>query len=185
MLCLLLTQQAYARETIFDGIANAWNTHSQSVPNTQTIEVGFSPEGGAESLVLKTIRSAQKSIRVLAYSFTSKPIAEALVAAHKRGVDVRVVLDKSKRTEKYTSANFIANSGIPTRIDSQHAIAHNKVLVIDQQHVETGSFNFTVAAAKRNAENAIVIWNNPELADVYAKDWQEHWQHSEELRANY
>ena len=183
--CLLFTQQTYARETLFDGISNAWNTRTQSVPDTQTIEVGFSPEGGAETLVLKAIQSAHKSIRVLAYSFTSKPIAEALVAARKRGVDVRVVLDKSQKTEKYTSANFLANSGIPTHIDSVHAIAHNKILVIDQQHVETGSFNFTSAAAKRNAENAIVIWNNPQLADVYMKDWQKHWQHSEELRATY
>lgn len=182
---MFITQQAYARETIFDGLASAWEAHTQTVPDTQTIEVGFSPEGGAEALVLKAIRASKKSIRVLAYSFTSKPIAEALVAAQKRGVDVRAVLDKSQRTEKYTSANYLANAGVPTRIDSEHAIAHNKILIIDQQHVETGSFNFTASAANRNAENAIVIWNNPQLAEVYAKDWQKHWQHSEELRANY
>jgi phosphatidylserine/phosphatidylglycerophosphate/cardiolipin synthase-like enzyme len=98
---------------------------------------------------------------------------------------VQVVVDKSQKTEKYTSATFLANSGIPVRIDSQHAIAHNKIIVIDQMHVETGSFNYTAAAAKKNAENAIVIWNNPELAKIYLANWREHWNHSEEYRGRY
>ncbi len=65
--------------------------------------------------------------------------------AHKRGVEVQVVLDKSQRTEKYSSADFLVNMGIPVRIDARHAIAHNKVMVIDGQTVITGSFNFTKA----------------------------------------
>ena len=75
---------------------------------------------------------------VQAYSFTSAPIAKALVDAHKRGVDVRVILDKSQRTEKYSSADFVAHAGILTLIDAKHAIAHNKVMVIDGETVLTG-----------------------------------------------
>src|SRR5215475_14190405 len=91
------------------------------------------------------------------YSFTSAPIAKALLDAHKRGVQVQVILDKSQRTEKYSSADFLANQGVPTMIDAEHAIAHNKVMIIDGKTVLTGSFTFTKAAQTQNAENLLII----------------------------
>jgi phosphatidylserine/phosphatidylglycerophosphate/cardiolipin synthase-like enzyme len=113
-----------------------------------------------------------------AYSFTSAPIAKALVDAHRRGVKVQIILDKSQCIEKYSSADFLAHAGIPTCIDPKHAIAHNKIMVIDGYEVLTGSFNFTKAAEEHNAENLLVIQNAP-LAAKYAKNWQEHLEHSE------
>src|ERR1035438_10512000 len=80
-------------------------------------EGAFSPNGGATELVVKTIGEARQSIRVAAYSFSSKPIATALLDAHKRGVDVRVVVDKSNATARYTAATFLANEGVPVRVD--------------------------------------------------------------------
>ncbi len=137
--------------------------------------------------MIKTIKSAKAkgSIRVLAYSFTSAPIAQALLDAHKKGVDVKVVVDESQKSEKYTSATFLANSGIPVRIDSKHAITHNTVIIVDGVTVETGSFNYTKAAEEKNAENVLVNWNNPKLAEVYAKEWQKHWEHSEAVKERY
>lgn len=147
----------------------------QSLP---PIEVRFSPKGGCTEAVVAELDAANTSILVQAYSFTSAPIAKALVAAHKRGVQIEVILDKSQRTEKYTSADFVAHAGVPTYIDDRHAIAHNKVMVIDGQTVITGSFNFTNAAEERNAENLLVI-RSPELAQQYAANWQAHLAHCE------
>ena len=113
-----------------------------------------------------------------AYSFTSAPIAEALVKARKRGVKVEVILDRSQMTYKYSSADFLVNSGIPTRIDAAHAIAHNKVMVIDNEVVITGSFNFTKAAEEKNAENLLVV-HNKRLAAQYSENWRRHEAHSE------
>ncbi len=115
---------------------------------------------------------------VQAYTFSSAPIAKALLNAHKRGVNVEVILDKSQRTQKYSSATFLYNVGIPLKIDSQHAIAHNKVMIIDGERVITGSFNFTKAAEENNAENLIIIYDK-KLAERYTKNWQEHERHSE------
>ncbi len=117
-----------------------------------------------------------------AYSFTSLPIAKALLAAHKRGVKVQVILDKSQRTEKYSEADFLVNMGIPVQIDAKHAIAHNKIMVIDDQTVITGSFNFTKAAEENNAENLLVI-RSPELAAKYAANWKVHADHSDPYAA--
>ena len=80
---------------------------------TGIIDSYFSPLGGATEAIVKEINSAKSEILVQAYSFTSKPIAKALVDAHKRGVKIEAVLDKSQRREKYTSADFIAHAGIP------------------------------------------------------------------------
>jgi phosphatidylserine/phosphatidylglycerophosphate/cardiolipin synthase-like enzyme len=130
-------------------------------------EVGFSPSGSAHELVIRAIQGARQSIRMAAYSFTSKDIARALVEAHREGVDVRVVLDDGQKSERYTGATFLANAGIPTRTSSRYAIMHNKFLVIDAKHVQTGSFNYTNSAQQRNAENVIVLWNQSAIAAAY------------------
>ncbi len=138
----------------------------------------FSPKGGCTEAVVKELDAAKSTVLVQAYSFTSVPIAKALVDAYKRGVKVEVILDKSQRTEKYSSADFVLHAGIPTRIDPQHAIAHNKIMVIDGEVVITGSFNFTKAAETNNAENLLVIRDNA-LADKFTTNWKIHAAHSE------
>ncbi len=139
--------------------------------------VYFSPSGGCTEAVVNAIDNAKQNILVQAYSFTSSPIAKALVEAHKRGVVCKVILDKSQRTEKYSEADFLVHAGIATWIDAEHRIAHNKVMVIDGQTVITGSFNFTKSAETGNAENLLVI-RSPELAGKYAENWKRHLEHS-------
>ena len=141
-------------------------------------EVYFSPNGGCTKAIVNEINQAKSEIYIQAYSFTSAPIAKALVDAHKRGIKVEVILDKSQKKEKYTSATFLYNAGIPTYIDSKHAIAHNKIMVIDKETVITGSFNFTKAAEEKNAENLLIL-KNKELAAIYINNWNKHKDHSE------
>ncbi len=101
------------------------------------IAVYFSPRGGCTEAIINEIDNAQEEVVVQAYSFTSAPIAKALLDAHKRGVFVHVVLDSSQRTARYSSATFFRNQGIPVLIDAEHAIAHNKVMVIDGETIIT------------------------------------------------
>ena len=158
----LLTSLAYAAETF----------------TPDRVAVYFSPNGGATAAVVHEVQVATQQILVQAYSFTSAPIAKALVDAHKRGVQVLAVLDKSNETQQYSAATFLVNAGIQTLIDDQHAIAHNKVMVIDSATVITGSFNFTKAAEERNAENLLVIKDAPELVHAYEANIQAHAAHS-------
>lgn len=139
----------------------------------------FSPNGGCTQAVVDQLNGAKMQVLVQAYSFTSVPIARALVDAKRRGMDVQVILDKSQRGERYSSATFLANEGVPTFIDPAHKIAHNKVMVIDGQTVITGSFNFTKSAEEGNAENLLVIKNAPELAARYTQNWKDHLGHSQ------
>lgn len=145
--------------------------------NQPAVEAYFSPHGGCTAAVIRELNSAKDAVLVQAYSFTSAPIAQALVAAHRRGVDVRVILDKSQRTQRYSSATFLAHAGVQVLIDVAHAIAHNKTMVIDRKVVLTGSFNFTRAAEEKNAENLLIIRDGG-LAKKYAENWQRHAKHS-------
>jgi phosphatidylserine/phosphatidylglycerophosphate/cardiolipin synthase-like enzyme len=128
--------------------------------------------------VVEQLSKAKSSVLIQAYSFTSAPIAKALVDAKKRGVKVDVILDKSQRTARYSEADFVAHAGIRILIDARHAIAHNKIMVIDTETVITGSFNFTNAAEENNAENLLVI-RDETLAAIYTQNWHAHEKHSE------
>jgi phosphatidylserine/phosphatidylglycerophosphate/cardiolipin synthase-like enzyme len=122
-------------------------------------------------------------VLVQAYSFTSAPIAKALVDAHRRGVEVKVILDRSNRTAHYSAATFLDHAGIPVWIDARHAIAHNEIMIIDGNTILTGSFNFTKAAEQQNAENLVTIRDSA-LAEQHTANWQKHLEHSEPYGAS-
>lgn len=155
------------------------------------IEVGYSPEGSAEQLVEKAIHSARKNLRVAAYSFTSPAIVRALIDAKRRGVDVAVLVDeknnlKEDRSGKAQAAlNLLVNAGIPTRTIKVYPIHHDKYIVADGGTVETGSFNYSDAAARRNSENAIVMWHAPTLAKSYLEHWQSRWDQGTNYTSSY
>ena len=143
-----------------------------------SIRVYFSPNGGCTDAILSQINQAKTEILLQAYSFTSQPIAQALIQAHKRGVKISAVLDKSNRGRKYSAATFLKNMGIPVFIDASHAIAHNKIMIIDNRVVITGSFNFTQAAENKNAENLLILDDLPELTRAYKENFQQHLSHA-------
>ena len=155
------------------------------------VEVAFSPNEGAEALVLKVINSAQRDIKVMTYSFTSVPVVQALVQARKRGVSVTVVADEKNNLEEDRSGkaraalSTLVAAGADVRTIHAYKIAHDKVLVVDKNTVETGSFNFTAAAERSNSENALVLWNNPKLATAYLSHFERNYRQATPYRAQY
>src|SRR5437773_2308691 len=141
------------------------------------IEVYFSPKGGCTEAVVDSLNKATSTALVQAYSFTSAPIAKALVDAKRRGLQIQVILDKSQQTGRYSEGDFLQHSAIPTFVDSKHAIAHSKIMIIDDQTVITGSFNFSKQAEQENADNLLILYD-PGLAPKYAVNWREHFKHS-------
>ena len=144
------------------------------------LQDAFSPDQGATELVVQTIGEAQKSIRVAAYSFTSKPIAEALVAEYEKGVDVKVVLDKSQRRGRGSVFYYLKEHGIPTRINDTYHIMHDKFMLIDGKTLETGSFNYTKSAEQHNAENVLVVRRNRQVDNDYERQWERLWDEAHE-----
>jgi phosphatidylserine/phosphatidylglycerophosphate/cardiolipin synthase-like enzyme len=149
-----------------------------SLRTPPSITSRFSPKGGCTDAVVDELKQAKKEILVLAYSFTSRPIAQALVDAKLRGVHVEVVLDHSNEKEEHSDLHFLMEQGMAPLIDPHHAIAHNKVMLIDGRTLLTGSFNFTHQAENENAENLLVIKGHPELVHAYRQDFTAHKGHA-------
>jgi phosphatidylserine/phosphatidylglycerophosphate/cardiolipin synthase-like enzyme len=129
--------------------------------------------------VLREVKAARREVLVLAYSFSSKPIAEALIAAKTRGVQVDIILDRSNEQESYSDLPLFLEQGLAPLIDAQHAIAHNKVMIIDQRTLLTGSFNYTHQAEGENAENLLVVKGHPELICSYRENFLVHKAHGQ------
>lgn len=146
---------------------------AESVAATGTMEVAFSPDGGAQALVLRAIASARSDIRMLSYSFTSAPVVQALLAAKKRGVSVMLVADyknnvlQDSSTKARAALSALTSAGVGVFTVKAYAIHHDKVIVVDAKHVQLGSFNYSASAESRNSENVLVAWDNPALAKVY------------------
>lgn len=146
--------------------------------NNTVAKVYFSPDGGALKAITRQIDQATREILVQSYLFTSKPIQTALINACKRGVHVEIMLDKNEQKErKYVSAKAFKSGGAIVWLDGRHACSHNKIIIIDRETVVTGSFNFTYAAERKNAENLLII-PSTDLAGLYTENFLGHMRHS-------
>ena len=142
-----------------------------------TVEVFFSPHGGCTEAVVREIKRARREVLVQAYSFTSQPIAQALIEAKTRGVEVLVLLDHSNEGEAHSELPLLIEQGLAPLLDAHHPIAHNKVMVLDRHTVITGSFNFTHQAETENAENLLILRHHVALARTYQAQFVLHKAH--------
>jgi phosphatidylserine/phosphatidylglycerophosphate/cardiolipin synthase-like enzyme len=180
LLLIFFHSQSHASSFVECAVRALQGEKAQVVPAPSSTEVAFSPGGGATDLIIKAISSAKKSIRVAAYSFTSRPIAKALVSAHQAGIDINVVVDHGQiEKESHSVIASLAAEKIPVRADIIHTLQHDKYMVIDDKTVQTGSFNYSAAAEHNNSENVIVLWESPLLAAVYADNWKSLWDKAE------
>jgi phosphatidylserine/phosphatidylglycerophosphate/cardiolipin synthase-like enzyme len=142
-----------------------------------SIQAHFSPKGGCTAAIVAELTQARSEVLVMAYSFSCADIANALIAAAGRGVRVVVLLDRSNEAETYSELGDLEKHGMEVWIDACHAIAHNKVIVIDSRTVLTGSFNFTRQAEHENAENLLILRDHSDLAALYRANFHTHKEH--------
>lgn len=159
------------------------SAHAQTPPpSSVSFDIAFLQRGPALAIVEKAIGAAKSEILIACYEFTSRDIAEALESAAHRGVKVRVVADWKAAHDRFSQTGILREAGIPVRLDHRYAIFHHKFIVVDGATLETGSFNYTTAAIKHNAENAIVLWDAPTIAEAYATEWQRLWDESVDVK---
>jgi phosphatidylserine/phosphatidylglycerophosphate/cardiolipin synthase-like enzyme len=142
-----------------------------------TVEIAFTPGDAVDNLIVAAIDRAQTEVLVHAYTFTHRKIAQALINARRRGVAVAVLADREQaRAVPQNVLAQLASGGIEVWLDGNFAAAHNKVIVIDAglPHATTitGSYNFTLAAQRSNAENIVVLHDNEPVARAYRDNWR-------------
>lgn len=151
----------------------------RDLPARGSIELAFSPADDPEAALIRVIRDARETLHVQAYVFTSKPIAKALIAAHRSGVRIEVLADANMNGRgKSNAVPLLLEAGIPVAFETEYAAAHNKVVIADANEssctVVTGSYNFTWSAKRRNAENLLILRGNCPLARAYLDNWRRH-----------
>ena len=146
------------------------NPKWQSSNEPQALNVCFTPGGKCTDLIVREIRKAKHSVKIQTYSFTSRPIAEALVEASKRGVKVEALIDRTLLKNPHSVLPLLKANRIRFKVDRVPGIAHNKVIILDNDSVITGSFNFTKAAQERNSENVVLI-KDPLMVKYYLENW--------------
>ena len=151
-------------------------TNTKSDSDIADLNVCFTPNQSCLPQILKDIDNAQSSILLLGYSFTSQPLAAALIKAKRRGVIVRIVLDQGQKNQKSSqeAIKTLLTEQIKVHLDYSVKIAHNKVIIIDDSKIITGSYNWTGSAEFSNAENLIFIKSRT-LAKKYNDYFEERW----------
>ena len=132
----------------------------------------FTPGENCTDLIVKQIDQAKTSLYIQAYGLTSKPIIEAIGNAKSRGIEIKMILDKVNETKQGDGARYLKSKDIEILIDNKVAIAHNKVMIINGKNIITGSFNFTKSAQDKNAENVLIILDDPVIAKKYIINWE-------------
>ena len=150
------------------------------IGNKPSIDVCFSPEGNCQPIILSLINNANAEILVQSYSFTSQNIANALIRAHQRGIKVKILFDRSQLTARHSQIHKMIKAGIEAFVDPVPGIAHNKVMIIDNDIVLAGSYNWTNAAETRNAENLLIIKDLPTVK-FYKRNWKNRYQRAKGL----
>ncbi|MEM2272773.1 MAG: phospholipase D family protein [Candidatus Bathyarchaeia archaeon] len=162
--------------TAYNEKINLYEREIRSLKDQIEIEVlgiYFSPKGGCAQAIIDLIRSANKSIHVLIYSFTLDSIGYALVEAYKRGIDVKVVFEKGQVTE-YSEYLRLRAAGVPVRNDTNPNLMHNKIMIVDSEIVVTGSYNWSRSAEEENNENMIIV-RSRRIANEYERIFEEIW----------
>ncbi|MEN3190484.1 MAG: phospholipase D-like domain-containing protein [Atribacterota bacterium] len=146
-----------------------------SLNSLAKIEVYFSLYDDPESIIIKNIDNAKEFINIAMYTFTDREIAQAIIRAKDRGVDIKIYLDRSQVNAEYSKSRYFINNGIKEiRISSNNYIMHNKFAVIDNEIVITGSYNWTASAGERNDENLLVI-DDKNIVKKYQNQFNNLW----------
>ena len=163
-----MIRKSIAGLLVFLSLVFACQTVDAELP-AKTVSVMFSPNGGIQDKIISKINLSKKSIKIAIYGFTSGDIAWALESAKKRGVDVKIVADRSQAAGKNSEISFLVSKLFPVKIRAGkgRGIMHNKFAVFDEAEVITGSYNWTQGAEKYNYENAVFI-KDPEIVKQFS-----------------
>ena len=135
-------------------LAACGSADQSTIPEHPDIKVFFTPGPDCENNIITAINNAQE-IDIAVYSISNQAIVESVLAAYKRGANVRVITDRTQAKGNGSLIGKIQNAGIPVLTNKKHKIEHNKFAVFDDVHVVSGSYNWTTNASKYNSENCV------------------------------
>ena len=141
---------------------------------TRVAEAWFSPGEGCRNRIAGLLGAARKSADICVFTITDDLLSDAVVAAHARGVRVRVITDNDKSEDRGSDVATFVRRGLDVRIDETAYHMHHKFAVFDDRLLMTGSYNWTRSAFQHNEENIVVI-DNASLVKRFAREFEQLW----------
>ncbi|MFO1054311.1 MAG: phospholipase D-like domain-containing protein [Planctomycetota bacterium] len=138
-------------------------------------EAWFAPQDVCHQRIVQAIDGARVSVDVCVFTITDDRIAEALLAARRREVQLRIVTDDEKSTDPGSDMDRLAHAGIPVRTDRSPAHMHHKFALFDDRLLLTGSYNWTRSAGRDNREN-FVVSDDPRLIRRFRAEFERMWE---------
>ncbi len=138
-------------------------------------EAHFSPGEDCRRQLLDLLVSARQSIDISVFTISDDRLAEAILAAHKRGVSVRLITDDDKAHDQGSDVFYLINQGLPVRMDASPNHMHHKFAVVDKSILVNGSFNWTRSATEYNQEN-ILVTDETKLVSAYLNEFENLWR---------
>jgi phosphatidylserine/phosphatidylglycerophosphate/cardiolipin synthase-like enzyme len=146
------------------------------------VQVLFSAEDHAIQNLIALVKDAKTSIRFLAFSYTDQPLAQAMIDQSKAGLDVQGIFETFGSTSPSSELDAFWCAHIPVRQDGNSSFLHDKIIIIDNSIVVTGSLNFSSNADNENEEN-VVILDNPEIAALYLQEYKKLWNQAQDVES--
>lgn len=143
--------------------------------SSSAVEIFFSPSHDCENQIIAGFNNAQKEIVVSVYSINNPRIVPAMIAAKKRGVNMRVLTDRTQAAGKSSKVLELLNAGVDIRVHSKHKIEHNKFGVFDDKLAISGSYNWTEPASEVNSENCVIMPEKNAI-EAYKKRFEQLWE---------
>lgn len=160
----------------FHNLKETPNQNSIKKLSDSNIKIYFSPQDKSiTKRVIPLVNSAKKNIYIPAFLITHKELTTALINSHKRGVNVKIILDATNTSVRHSTVKELKNAGIPVKVENYAGKLHSKVIIIDAKYVITGSTNFSNSGENKNDENMIII-ENPKIANFYSDYFEYLWK---------
>ena len=160
----------------FHNMKNPVSNNDDILVDEKYVSVYFSPTNKISTTqIIPLINQAKKSIYIPAFYITHNDIIDALINAHKRGIEIKIIVDETSVKGKYVNVNYIKQNGIDLKIENWAGKMHMKSIIIDDDILVIGSMNFTKQGERMNDENCIVIKNSQILNSAYKKMFFKLW----------
>ena len=143
-----------------------------TIPEKSWARIYFTPGPECEDNIVASIDDATRAIDVAVYSITNDKIVDSLLAAHRRGVRVRIISDRLQASGRHSLISRLADAGVPVILNKKHKIMHHKFAIFDKKDIETGSYNWTSSATQSNAENCMFF---PEQRKEFTNQFKYLW----------
>lgn len=142
---------------------------------TLSAEVYFSPSADCEEKIIDRINKTQKKLYIAVYSLTSVPLTNAILNAHQRGIDVKILTDRTQAGTKNSKVRFLNQKGLNIKVHSRHNIMHDKIAIFDEQTFLTGSYNWSTKARRSNVDNCLFISGEPNVNKAVLAEFEKLW----------